>query len=77
MGEGVVSPAAVRASLTPDERLLEYMVANDRVVLFVASRDSIHAIEQRADLKAMIQRVRLLVTVVSRMSSNRLHLETP
>jgi CHAT domain-containing protein len=60
LGEGVASPTAVRASLAPDERLLEYMVANERIVLFVASRDSIHAIEQRADLGAIAQRVRIL-----------------
>jgi CHAT domain-containing protein len=60
LGATTVDPGRVRAAIGPDERVLEYMVAEDRIVLFVASRDSIHAIERPADLRAITERIRVL-----------------
>ena len=50
----------VQRALDPDEALLEYLVAYDRVVLFVATRSSLRTVEIAGGSAALADRVRLL-----------------
>jgi CHAT domain-containing protein len=50
----------VQASLDPDEALLDYLIASDRLLVFVVTRDSLRVVEAELDAPALVERVRLL-----------------
>jgi CHAT domain-containing protein len=50
----------VRASLAEDEALLDYLIAPDRVIIFVATRSGLNVVQHSLDASTLTQRVRLL-----------------
>ncbi len=61
---------AVRAALGPDQLVIEYFVPlRGHVVIFVVSRDEVHALESRVTAQNLTSRVRLARELMSRDDS--------
>jgi CHAT domain-containing protein/tetratricopeptide (TPR) repeat protein len=60
LGVGRTSLDRVQLALSPDEALLEYLVASDRVVVFVATRTALQTFTLAGTSTALADRVRLL-----------------
>lgn len=59
VGARRTSAREVRSSLSPDEALAEYLVLEDRVVIFVARPDRLWALQSMVDRVQLASRVRL------------------
>lgn len=70
LGGVPVRASEVQHALRPDERLLEYFVAPDRVTVFVASPDSIHSVATSITSDNLLSRVRLARDFLSRRSGD-------
>jgi CHAT domain-containing protein len=60
LGVGRTSLDRVQPALAPDEALLEYLVASDRIVVFVATRTALQTFQVEGTSTALADRVRLL-----------------
>ena len=60
LGVRATATDEVQRALDPDEALLEYLVASDRIVLFVATRSSLRTVEIMGRSAPLVDRVRLL-----------------
>ena len=59
LGAGELDVTALRAALRPEERLVEYFVADDRVRVFVVSRDTVVVRERLISRENLASRVRI------------------
>jgi CHAT domain-containing protein len=66
LGETALDPAAVRGSLRPDEALLEYLVAPDRVRLFVVTGARVESLDAPVSAENLVSRVRLARDLMGR-----------
>lgn len=69
-GRGAELTAIVEA-LEPDEALLQYLVGEDRVLLFVATGDGLRTFETAVDRESLIGRIRLVRDLMSRPGEER------
>jgi CHAT domain-containing protein len=60
LGSDPVRPDEVRKSLEADEALLDYLVARDQVIVFVATRSGLTVVRRELESSGVTQRVRLL-----------------
>ena len=62
--------AAVRRSLAPEEALLEYIVTDERLLVFVVTRDSVRSVTIDVGAHELANRVRLARELVARRDGN-------
>lgn len=70
LGISTVGLREIRASLEPDEALIEYMLTTDRLITFVATRDTLRFQSEPLDANVLVQRVRLLADLWGRNDPN-------
>jgi Uncharacterized protein conserved in bacteria len=70
LGISPVGLHEIRASLDPDETLLEYMLTSDRLITFVATRDTLRFESEPLDASVLLQRVRLLADLWGKNDPN-------
>lgn len=59
-------PMAIVELLEPDEVVLQYLVGEERIVLFLVSTDGLHTLETPIDRQSLIGRVRIARDILSR-----------
>lgn len=62
--------ATVRRALRPGEAMLDYLVTGDRVLLFVATRDTLHHLVLSVSVASLASRVRLARELVARRGTD-------
>ena len=66
LGGSGAHPRAIFEALRPDEALLQYLVGEDRILLFVATREGLRVREVSIDRESLIGRIRLARDLLSR-----------